>query len=190
MSLNLRVLAWAGFVDHLDWVTPSWTSAILPSMTKKIEPAKPFPVSVPQGMVRLTLTVAAIYAEVSRSLGLTAQQAQLLCAARRSTAVGDLAAFLRCERSSVSHLVDRAASRGLVKRRGTENDGRVKVVELSSDGQKVVQKFMTALEARLKEAIADWPERERVKAARILNELADGLDASGSVEAFPEAATA
>ena len=144
----------------------------------------PFSVSVPQGMVRLTLTVAAIYAEVSRSLGLTAQQAQLLCAARRSTAVGDLAAFMRCERSSVSHLIERAASRGLVERRRTEDDGRVKVVELSSDGKALVQRFTTALEARLKSAIADWPEGERAEAGRILNELSNSLDAGRSVQAL------
>ena len=97
---------------------------------------------------------------------------------------------MRCERSSVSHLVDRAANRGLVERRGTEKDGRVKVVELSADGQEVVQKFMTALEARLKAAIADWPEAEQVEAARILNELSNGLDSSGSGEALAQAATA
>jgi DNA-binding MarR family transcriptional regulator len=141
-------------------------------------------------MVRLTLTVASIYAEVSRSLGLTAQQAQLLCAARRSSAVGDLAAFMRCERSSVSHLVERVASRGLVERRGTENDGRVKVVELSRDGQDMVQKFMTALEKRLAAAIAEWPEQDRAEATKILNELADRLDASAPAEPLAQAALA
>lgn len=135
------------------------------------------PQGVPQGMVRLTLTVAAIYAEVSRSLGLTAQQAQLLCAARRATPVGDLAAFMRCERSSVSHLVERAASKGFVERKGAESDGRVTVVELSPPGKELVARFMTALELRLTDAVAGWSKQDRANVAEILNELADGLDA-------------
>jgi DNA-binding MarR family transcriptional regulator len=141
-------------------------------------PALPaFPVSVPQGMVRLSLTVAAIYAEVSRSLGLTAQQAQLLCAARRRTPIGDLAAFMRCERSGVSHLVERAASRGLVARRGSEDDGRVKVVELSSDGEALVERFLGGLMPRLSAVVADWSTEERESVAQLLNELSAGLDA-------------
>ena len=130
-----------------------------------------------QGMVRLMLTVASIYADVSRSLGLTTQQAQLLCAARRSAAIGDLATTMRCERSNVSHLLDRAADRGLIGRRAGERDGRVIVVELSPEGQEVVQRFMNALELRLTAAVADWPEKQRAAATSMLNEIVDSLDA-------------
>lgn len=139
-------------------------------------------------MARLALTVAGVYAGTSRTLGLTAQQAQLLCAARRSSAIGDLAAFMRCERSSVSHLVERAANRGLVERRSAETDGRVKVVELSHSGRSVVEKFMASLEQRLAVVVADWPEAERVEATRILNLLADGLEAGPTLPALAPAA--
>lgn len=157
-------------------------------MSTELPTPPSFPVSVPQGMVRLSLTVAAIYAEVSRSLGLTAQQAQLLCAARRRTPIGDLAVFMRCERSGVSHLVERAANRGLVARRGSEDDGRVKVVELSSDGEALVERFLGTLMPRLSAVVADWPAEERESVAQLLNELAAGLEATSNATSAVAAA--
>ena len=68
------------------------------------------PVSVPQALGRLRVALEDAYTRASRELVLTPQQAELLCAARSSSAVGDLAAALRCDRSNVTRLVDRIGS--------------------------------------------------------------------------------
>ena len=81
-------------------------------------------VSVPQALGRLRVAMDETYVQASRELGLTAQQAELLCAAMRPGAIGDLARVLRCDRSNVSRLVDRAAKRGLLER-GRSEERRV-----------------------------------------------------------------
>ncbi len=129
-----------------------------------------------RGLVRLMMAVDDAYTQASREVGLTAQQAQLLCTAQRSAAVGDIAATLRCDRSNVTRLADRAASRGLVHRRGTERDGRVRVIELSDDGHQLVQRFIATLAARLEERLGDWPGQRRRAAVELLDALADALE--------------
>ncbi|MGH2831474.1 MAG: hypothetical protein ACRDK2_01760, partial [Solirubrobacteraceae bacterium] len=62
-------------------------------------------VSVPQALGRLRVAMDAAYVQASRELGLTPQQAELLCAALRPDALGDLARALRREHSNVSRLV-------------------------------------------------------------------------------------
>ncbi len=85
----------------------------------------PAPVSLPQAALgRLRVALEETFAQASRESGLSAQQAELLCAAMmRPGAIGDLARVLHCDRSNVSRLVDRAARRGLVYRRGGDSDG-------------------------------------------------------------------
>ena len=137
---------------------------------------------IARGLVRLMMAVEDAYTQVSREVGLTAQQAQLLCAAQRPAPVGDIAAFLRCDRSNVSHLVSRAERRGLMRRGATETDGRVKVVRLSSDGEELVRRFIGALGSRFETLLAEWPEDRRDEARSILHALADALERGPGVE--------
>src|SRR3954447_16639200 len=88
--------------------------------------------SVPQALGRLRVAMDEAYVQTSRELGLTTQQAELLCAAMRPDAVTDLARTLRRDHSSISRLVDRAAQRGLLDRRAQDSDGRVSVIELTA----------------------------------------------------------
>jgi DNA-binding MarR family transcriptional regulator len=133
--------------------------------------------SIGQGLVRLMVAVDDAYTQASRELGLTSQQAQLLCAAMEPAAVGDIAHELHCDRSNVSRLVERAASRGLVaRRRGVDPDGRVTVVELTAEGQHCVERFITALEARIEPLFADWSPTRRKSAIRLLDALAGTLE--------------
>lgn len=118
----------------------------------------------------------ATYTQVSRELGLTAQQAELLCAALRPAAIGDLADVLHCDRSNVSRLVDRAASRGLLHRRGEQADGRVTVIELTADGQRLAERFVNTLESRLQPLLAGWSSKRQHAAIETLTVLADALE--------------
>lgn len=128
------------------------------------------------------MAVEDAYAQASREVGLTSQQAQLLCAAQRPSAVGDLAAFLRCDRSNVSHLVERIAGQGLIERRSSVSDRRVKLVALSGPGEELVRRFVALLGARFDAILDGWPEVRRAEATAVLNDLADAFDVATSVD--------
>jgi DNA-binding MarR family transcriptional regulator len=127
---------------------------------------------VASGLVRLMLSMEALYTRQSRKAGLTAQQARLLCsAARRRAGLGEIAEALHCDRSNVSRLLDRVTQRGLAYRAPDSRDGRVSVLQLSPDGQALVTSFEADLAARLGRLIADWPARKRQAAAGTLAAL-------------------
>ena len=132
--------------------------------------------AVASGLVRLMLSMEALYNQQSRKAGLTAQQAQLLCtAARRKAGLGEIADALHCDRSNVSRLLDRVTRRGLAHRAPDSRDGRVFVLQLSPDGQAVVNGFEADLAARLGHLIADWPAKKRQAAASSLADLIEAI---------------
>jgi len=132
--------------------------------------------AVASRLVRLMLSMEALYTRQSRKAGLTAQQARLLCsAARRRAGLGEIADALHCDRSNVSRLLDRVTRRGLAYRAPDSRDGRVSVLELSPDGQALVSSFEADLAARLGRLIADWPAKKRRAAAATLAALIDAI---------------
>ncbi len=137
------------------------------------------PRTVPQALGRLRVALEDTYTHAARELGLSAQQAELLCAAMRPAAVGDLAHLLRCDRSNISRLVDRAAHRGLVSRRSAETDGRVTLIELTPDGQRLAHEFIHKLESRLAPLLARWSDTHQQAAVATLGEIADTLQDTG-----------
>jgi DNA-binding MarR family transcriptional regulator len=132
--------------------------------------------TVPQALGRLRVALEDAFLQASRTLGLTPQQAELLCAAMAPAAVGDLARRMRCDRSNVSHLVDRAAVRGLVDRSIGDEDGRVTMVALTPQGQRLARRFMAELEAQTRPLVARWPEQRQQLAVELLTEISDTLD--------------
>ena len=145
--------------------------------------------TVPQALGRLRVALDDAYTQASRELGLTAQQAELLCAALRPAAVGDLARQLRCDRSNISRLVDRAARHDLVRRRSGDDDGRVTMIELSPQGRRLAEAFIARLESRTQDLIATWTDERQRAAVGILNELAEAMDSTGQVQPAPQRAT-
>lgn len=139
----------------------------------------PMPSTVPQALGRLRVAMDDAYSRASRELGLTAQQAELLCAAMRPAAVGDLARVLHCDRSNVTRLVDRAAARDLFHRRGAENDGRVTLIQLTPTGRQLAERFLERLESQTRAMLAGWSEERRRTAMELLNEIAGELDDHG-----------
>jgi DNA-binding MarR family transcriptional regulator len=133
--------------------------------------------TVPHALGRLRVALDDAFVRCSREIGLTAQQAELLCAAMRPTAVGDLAQVLRCDRSNISRLVDRASKRGLLERRGAE-DGRVTVIGLTAEGDRLARRFITSLEAQLAPVLATWSGKRQLTAVELMNEIADSLDSA------------
>ena len=131
----------------------------------------------PQALGRLRVALEDAYVRASRDLGLTPAQAELLCAAMRPTSVGELAVALRCDRSNISRLVDRASVRGLIKRHGGEDDGRVTVVELTAEGDRLARRFLTALQSQTGGLRADWPRQRQQLTIELLNGISDALEA-------------
>ena len=84
--------------------------------------------------------------------------------------MGQLAETLACDASNVTGLVDRLESRGLVRRRPSDSDRRVKVLVLTPTGSRIralLLERMTAPPATLRRL----SEREQRALVRILRRL-------------------
>ena len=151
--------------------------------TKRTRTPPASPSDVASGLVRLMLSMEALYTRESRKAGLTSQQAQLLCtAARRQASLGEIADVLRCDRSNVSRLLDRLGPRGLAYRGSADRDGRVAVIRLTDEGQAVVRRFEANLEVRLRGLVADWPAKQRDAAADALLALVHAIHGDMAAE--------
>lgn len=155
----------------MEWPMLAWMS----------DGGDPFEASaVWQALSRLRVALEDAYLRTSRELGVTVQQAELLTAAGRPVAVGDLARLLRCDGSNVSRLVDRAAKRELISRRNDPDDARVTLIEVTPEGRRLAEAFAAALEGRLRGLLATWQRSRSRTAADLLNEIAAELDTSHS----------
>ncbi len=94
-----------------------------------------------------------VQAHVLRMLGYGAQPMSVL------------AAYLSCDASNVTGLVDRLEGRGLVERRGAEHDRRVKMLGLTEEGAE--------LRRRLMERMAEPPPAITALSAADLRSLRD-----------------
>lgn len=136
------------------------------------------PPSLGQRLGHLRVAMDAAFQQSSRALGLTPQQAELLCAALTEPSIGTLAATLRCDRSNVSRLVDRAAASGLLGRRQAGSDGRVTLIALSPRGRELAEAFIEDLDRRTRPLFGSWPERRQETAGAILDEITGALERS------------
>ncbi|MDQ3412795.1 MAG: MarR family transcriptional regulator [Chloroflexota bacterium] len=74
-------------------------------------------------------------AAVAGELGLTLQQGMLLRHLGQPKTMGDIAVAMACDRSNVTGLVDRLATRGLVERVADPGDRRIKYLVLTDAGR-------------------------------------------------------
>lgn len=89
------------------------------------------------GLVQTSFTVMAVLSQVAAAHELSLTQLRVLAILRdREPKIAELAAHLGLERSSVSGLIDRSVSRGLVRRVPSAEDGRVVRVALTEAGQR------------------------------------------------------
>src|SRR5437016_8995309 len=66
----------------------------------------------------------------------------------RPVPMGQLAVTLACDASNVTGLVDRLESRGLVQRRASAGDRRVKVLHLTPAGSRIRARLLRRMTAR------------------------------------------
>lgn len=101
-------------------------------------------------LVGLYFSLERIYESASREAGISAQQAQLLCAADwKNPALGEIAEQLNCDKTNVTGLVDRVEKQGLVTRVADPDDRRVTRLALTEKGRAKVNHFHDELNRRL-----------------------------------------
>ena len=138
------------------------------------------PDSVPRALGHLRVSLQDSYLRVARQVGLTAQQAELLCAALQPAAVGRLAETLRCDRTNITHLVERAAARRWVDRVVDEQDRRSTLITLTPEGERLAREFISRLEAQLQPLLDAWSDHRQRSTAALLHDLANELDRASS----------
>jgi DNA-binding MarR family transcriptional regulator len=87
--------------------------------------------------------------EQARQEGITPQQFVLLVVTRGhevypNVTIGDIAQALQVRQSSASLLVDRSVKRGLLDRREDPEDRRRAIVQLTDEGQRILDEIMEA----------------------------------------------
>jgi DNA-binding MarR family transcriptional regulator len=90
----------------------------------------------------------------------------------RPMAMSRLATTLSCDASNVTGLVDRLESRGLVLRRPSEHDRRVKVLDLTPEGARLRSQLLRKMTGRALPLSRLSPEQQRTL-VRILETLLD-----------------
>lgn len=103
-----------------------------------------------------------LHAETSRPLGLTPQQAHLLCVLISGPlGMTELSGILSIERSSLTSMVDRLERRCLVARIPSPGDRRACRIELTADGLAVAHQAHDAVVTRINSLTAALPAAVR-----------------------------
>jgi DNA-binding MarR family transcriptional regulator len=123
-------------------------------------------------LVRSAFLVDAVYADTSRSYGLTAQQGQLLCVLMaQPLGMGELGGMLGLAKSSLTGLVDRCTQRGLVRREPDPQDGRAIRVALTDEGGELVEEFYAHTCRRVEQLPSGLTAEERDTLAELLSRV-------------------
>ena len=85
---------------------------------------------------------------VAAEFDLTPQLAYALkqLSAERPRAMSDLAEAMACDASSITWIADRLEARGLVERRSTEHDRRVKALAVTKDGAALQRRLVSRMQ--------------------------------------------
>ncbi|QNE22952.1 MarR family transcriptional regulator [Kribbella qitaiheensis] len=103
-----------------------------------------------------------LYAETSRPLGLTPQQAHLLCVLLDGPlGMTELSRIMSIERSSLTSMVDRLERRSLVARAADPADRRACQIGLTDDGRTLAHEVHDAYTARVDALTTDLAPSHR-----------------------------
>lgn len=108
--------------------------------------------------------------------GLSEPQARLMLELDGPKKMSILAARLGCDASNVTGLVDRLAGHGLLARHQNDDDRRVRWVELTGDGQLILEKLQARFASDRPSVLALHPQ-ERADLLRLLRRVHE-LEAS------------
>ncbi|MEU4190861.1 MarR family transcriptional regulator [Kribbella sp. NPDC026611] len=113
-------------------------------------------------LVRTMHLLQDVHGEVSRPLGLTPQQAHLICVLLSGpTGMTDLSHILGIERSSLTSMVDRLERRSLVARTTHPTDRRACRIELTPTGETLANECHARVVARIDDLTSTLPPATR-----------------------------
>lgn len=168
-----------------------------PSSDEALElPATPIwdPESLERGIVRslrrIIRAVGLYSKELLRRRNLTTSQLATLrqLARRGALSAGDLARGISVSQATITGIVDRLESRGLVTRVRDMEDRRRVVIDLTEAGREVVATSPPPLHERFVLRLAELPTEEREEIARVLDRIVEMMEVE-DVEASPVLAT-
>ena len=96
----------------------------------------------------------------------------------QSTSVGDLAAMMGKNYSSVSRQIDKLETAGLVHTYPSRSDSRIRVSELTKYGEEVNAMISLARERKMREALGDWSLDEKDGLLNHLRRLYESMQKS------------
>ena len=123
-------------------------------------------------LVSLMHVLQDLYAETSRPLGLTPQQAHLLCVLLGGQlGMTELSRILSIERSSLTSMVDRLERRSLVARTPHATDRRACEIGLTPDGLALAHEAHNAFTSRIDDRTADLSPTTRKTLTAAINQI-------------------
>ncbi len=123
-------------------------------------------------LVQMMHVLQDLYAETSRPLGLTPQQAHLLCVLISGPlGMTELSRILSIERSSLTSMVDRLERRDLVARIPNPTDRRACQIELTDPGLKLANEAHDAFTDRIDALTTDLTASSRRTLATTLQTI-------------------
>ncbi|MCI3276884.1 MarR family winged helix-turn-helix transcriptional regulator [Streptomyces cylindrosporus] len=127
-------------------------------------------------LIGVFMEIDGLFSTASRQLGLTPQQAQLLCFAQHlQPSFGELATLLHCDKTNITGLVDRLQRRGLLIRQPDPNDRRMTRVHLTPEGKAVTSQFQQAINTTLTSCFSSWPPTQRDSLVHLLQTATTAL---------------
>ncbi len=127
-------------------------------------------------LIGVYMEIDGLFSTASRQLGLTPQQAQLLCFAQHmQPSLGELATLLHCDKTNITGLVDRLQRRDLLTREPDPDDRRMIRVHLTPEGEAVTRKFQQAIDTTLITRFDSWPSSQRDRLAQLLRSATTAL---------------
>ena len=113
-----------------------------------------------------------LHAETSRPLGLTPQQAHLLCVLISGPlGMTELSRILSIERSSLTSMVDRLERRDLVARVANPTDRRACRIELTAAGKDLAHQCHDAVVDRIRDLTSELPAATRQNLTKALQSI-------------------
>ncbi|MBE1161017.1 MarR family winged helix-turn-helix transcriptional regulator [Dyella acidiphila] len=101
----------------------------------------------------------------------------LLVGLSRSSALGvaELAELVGRDASTVSRQIARLEELGLVKRKSSKEDLRVKAAAITKAGSRTIEAIVHARRRLLGQLLEDWTEEDRRNLPRLMQKLADAM---------------
>jgi len=127
-------------------------------------------------LIGVFMEIDGLFSTASRQLGLTPQQAQLLCFAQHSQpSFGEMATLLHCDKTNITGLVDRLQRRDLITRQPDPHDRRITRVHLTPQGKALTGQFQQAINTTLTTRFTSWPPTQRDSLVHLLRSATTAL---------------